>query len=1316
MGRALHLWLAAVGLWAALSGTSAAQAEDALATAPTVRVITTDFVLPGKLARLRLLAEAEGLRLDGLWVETDPRPADEWLSDADLIILDTPRGNDLAKVMGSLEGRLEALQVPWVRVGGGPPAFGGGLEPRAAARLSAYYANGGPANHRVLFAYASALMAGSDLVGFPDPEVLPASGVYHPDAPRPFAEVADYLAWAEPRWAADAPRLGVITYAGAISSGETALLDALVRSAEATGVAPVVFWFDAAKADAIGAIAGPAGLDVLVNLQHLQNGAARKAEFEALGLPVLSGFVYREGDLAAWRASPTGLAAQTTAVLLATPEAWGVSDPIVLATVDRGETRPIPAQVDALTAKAARLGALRAKPNADKRLTLMFWNHPGGEKNLGASNLNVPRSLAALTGRLAAEGYQVPPSDEAALIAQAQALLGGYYRPETLDDLLARGLAATLPVDDYRAWLDRQPAQIGAAVRERWGAPEAHWAVREVAGQRQFVIPRLSLGHLALMPQPPRADRPGESYHDTKVPPGHLYLAAYLLMREPLATDALIHFGTHGTQEWTPGKDRGLSVEDYPFLTVGDVPVFYPYIQDNVGEAIQARRRGRAVTISHQTPPFAPAGLYDELRDIHALVHEYGQLEDGPVRDRTADQIAALTLKEGVAQDIGWDEAAVAASFPDYMIDLHDHLHALAASVTPLGLHTFGEPAPPEQRLMTVMQQLGRPYYLQLGLDADELFAEDAEQIRQSEPYLLLYRHLREGAPPEALADEALRAYLTRAAELDRHLAETGEMEALLAGLSGRFIAAGPGGDPVRNPDVPSGRNLFSFEPDKLPTLAAYIAGGEAFESLQAAYLDQHGEPPRKLAFTLWSGEAVRTLGVVESQALHALGLRPVWDQGGRVVDLEIIPAAELGRPRVDVVFQITSVYRDQFDGFMRLLGGALNRLAVLDEPGNEVAANSARVEAQLIAAGQPADQARRLSAIRLFSNAPGDYGSGVPAAVLDSTAWESDGEVADRFLSRLQYAYGADAWGETVEGANLFAAQLSGVQAAVLSRSSNLHGVLSTDHPFEYLGGLSMAIRKLDGASPDLFITDARGSTPRVRTAASVLSDELRSRYLNPQWISAMQGEGYAGTLEILDVTNNLFGWQVTDPAMVRPDQWQAMHETFIMDRRELGLNAWFEAHNPTAQAQLIERLTETIRKGYWTPDAETLAELAERWSELTEAGAMAGEATTTALLRSGFGLSPQAPAPAPGPAASAPASPQSTASQPPPPEPAPPSPTVRGQVLEKVQPPTPAAPVSPWRALLGLAALLALTLIGAASQARPRPRSFLELSHARP
>lgn len=1295
-------------LWLLFIAVGATNAQ--VPTAPVIRVVTTDFVLPGKIARLDRWAKEQGLSVESLYVETDKRDPAVWGEGADLLVLDTPRGNDLAAVMAKAGKALEASKTPWLRVGGGPPAYGGGLSPELGRRLVSYYGNGGQANLGLFFAAYRTWRAGGDIASLPPAQILPKAGVYHPDAAAPFAKVEDYLAWGEGRWRQGAPRLGVITYGGALASGETDLLDAFVRAAEKDGLAPIVFWFEANDPEAIGKIAKAGKVDVLINLQHLQNGAARKAEFEALGVPVMAGFTYREGDIAAWRASPTGISPQMASVLLATPESWGVSDPMVVAAVEKGELTPIPEQVAAMVGKARRLALLRTKANADKRLTLMFWNHPGGEKNIGASNLNVPRSLAVLTQRLAAAGYDVPPTQEKILIEDAQAMLGGYYRPETLDGLLARGLATTAPLADYTAWLDRQPAAVKQVVVSRWGAPDRHWAVRTVGGRRVFVIPRLTLGKLTILPQPPRADRVGESYHDTKVAPGHLYLATYLMARQTLATDALIHFGTHGTQEWTPGKDRGLSVEDFPFLTVGDLPVFYPYIQDNISEAIQAKRRGRAVTISHQTPPFAPAGLYDELRDLHALIHEYDQLDVGPVRDRTAGQIQALARSSGLAGDMGWSDARLGAEFPVFLLALHDHLHALAATATPLGLHTFGEAAEVELRAATVMQQLGEPYYRRLGLDPKEVFAEDFGALKTSPAYVLTLRRLKSAEPLADIADPELSAMLERAAELDRNLAQTGEVEALLAGLSGGFVRPGSGGDPVRNPEVPSGRNLFAFEPDKLPTKAAYAAGMRAFDQLYDVYRRQHGAPPEKLAFSLWSGEAIRTLGIVESQALYAMGLRPVWDPGGRVTGLEIIPAQELGRPRVDAVLQATSVYRDQFDGFMRLVGAGVKRLAALDEPGNVVAANSQRIEAELIAAGMAPERARRLAAARIFSNAPGDYGSGVPEATLASTTWNKDDELADRFLDRLQYAYADDAWGEKPAEKNLFAAQLRGVQAAVLSRSSNLNGVLSTDHPFEYLGGLSMAVRRLDGKSPTLFITDARGAEPRIRDAASVLADELRGRYLNPEWIRAMKAEGYAGTLEVLDVTNNLFGWQVADPSMVRPEQWQAMHETFVMDRRKLGLNAWFEASNPTAQAQMIGRMTEAVRKGYWRPDERTLHEMAERWRELTaRKGAQRGAKPTTAVLEAalgGFGLSRGATAsPAKAAAPSAPARISPTP---------PPTPKVKGRLLEKVVPPPANAP-KPSHAMLGLLALIALLVAGAARQLLSNARISEESSYAK-
>ncbi|MCG6539736.1 cobaltochelatase subunit CobN [Pseudomonas sp. KSR10] len=1255
--------------------------------APEVQVVATEFVLQGKIDRLARLAGESGVGLSRAFLNSPDLSTDT----PDLLILDTPRPADLAAVQRALGEHLRDTRASWIRVGGGPPAFGN-LPEQVARRLIGYYANGGQQNYQHLFAYLRAWHGGKPTDTIAPPTELAESGYYHPAAPGPFERVEDYLAWGGERWAPDAPRVAFAIHRGALVDDQLRLIDALIARSEARGQAPMAFWMEDRDPQALTKVLGPAHSEVLVNLQHMQNGPARQAEFLELGIPVLATLTWREGDRNHWRASARGVAPRAAATMLTVPESWGMTDPLVIAAIEDGEPMPLPNQLDALLAKVDRLARLRRLPASEKRLALMFWNHPDGEKNVAASNLNVPLSVAKLTSTLHQAGYAVPERNEADLIETAQRLLGGYYRPETLDALLADNLAISLPLTDYQHWITDLPEPRRRALIERWGDPAGHWALRQVSGKPHFVIPAARLGALLLLPQPPRAGRPGEAYHDSKIPPDHLYLAAYQALREGFKADALIHFGTHGTQEWLPGKDRGLAVGDYPFLALDDLPVFYPYIQDNIGEAIQARRRGRAVVVSHQTPPFAPAGLYDELRDLHALIHQYMQLDVGAVREATVEHIRQGALQSGMLADLGWDEARMRTEPEGFMQALHDHLHEVAQANVPLGLHTFGEPAKPEHRLATVLQQLGQPYLQTLGLGEEEPVAEDFAGLQTSLPYHTLQRFLRDGESLDTIDDGRLREQIERALVLDAQLAEPGELEALLEGLSGGFVAPGPGGDPVRNPNVPSGRNLYAFEADKLPTSAAYEAGGRAFEQLLDTYRNDHeGALPEKLAFSLWSSEAMRHLGILESQVLHALGVRPVWDSSGRVQALEIIPAAELGRSRVDVVVQVTSVYRDQFDGFMRHLADVVERLSHLDEPGNVLASNSRALALRLRGQGLEAADAERLSQLRLFGNEPGDYGTGVSQLTMDSTNWDNESELAQQFLSRLQFGYGTGSWGEKIEGQNLFAEQLKGVQAAVMARSSELNGVLSTDHPFEFLGGLSSAVRHLDGASPSLYISDLRKREPRTTGAAGYLATELRSRYLNPQWIQAMQQEGYAGTLEVLNVANNLWGWQATDANMVRADQWQSLHETFVNDQRDLGINEWFEAHNPTAQAQLIERMVEAIRKGYWDAPAQTRRELVERWQALTtERGADAGEPVTREFieqLASGFGLALTSTQPEPETASTsdAPAA----------------SETVRGQVMQPV-PDQPAEEHERWRLLAGTFSLVLLSLIGALHQQR--------------
>lgn len=237
----------------------------------------------------------------------------------------------------------------------------------------------------------------------------------------------------------------------------------------------------------------------------------------------------------------------------------------------------------------------------------MYWNAPAGAENISASNLNIPSSIRSISSALHTEGYQTTVVSEQQTIDDAKLLLSGYYQPDTTLDLLERGYAASIPLTNYQAWFNALPRKQRQFILKWWGAPDKHQALREVNGELAFVFPVKQYGHLYVLPQPPRAGTVGHAIHNTKEPPDHLYLAVYLWLQQQHQMeemDALIHLGTHGSQEWTPGKARGLAASDFPYMTLGSLPVIYPYIQDNIAEALQAKRRGRATIISHQTPPF----------------------------------------------------------------------------------------------------------------------------------------------------------------------------------------------------------------------------------------------------------------------------------------------------------------------------------------------------------------------------------------------------------------------------------------------------------------------------------------------------------------------------------------------------------------------------------------------------------------------------------------------------------------------------------------------------------------------------------------
>ncbi|MDX9766871.1 MAG: cobaltochelatase subunit CobN [Ectothiorhodospiraceae bacterium] len=1336
--------------------------------APKIALLSTEFVLERKFELMQAAAEREGVSL--AWVQVDRADAaaiDNALDGAALVVIDAPRSDDRARVEEAAGGALRAATLPALHISVmNPPERlrAEGLPQAFAEQVYAYYVSGTTVNHERLFRYLRTWAEDGDLATVPPPRPLPDGGIWHPAAPEPvFADPRAYLEWWSERhgkaWDS-LPVIGVEISSSYIADGQTRMLDELVYALEAKGAVPLMFYRSTrlARRDAPSRrqSATPRAADngkpgfpnpkvrrkveidepmieldgrllpevLLVNTFLGGNPEGRKAWHQALDIPVVNIVNYRGGDRAAYRADRAGIGSFHLPFTLTSAEYIGLIDPVVVSTNEGGELVPMPEQLDMLVGKAVNLARLGRKANADKRLALLFWNHPPGEHNQGASNLNVPRSLERLTQRLKDEGYAVEPIAEQALIDSVATLLAPRYRPDGLTRLMQTPHWEGLPLARYLAWYATLPEEVRADIEAYWGPPAASRSLARVKGEPQFVVPRLKLGHLVIMPQPSRGDGSSDDeekhiFHDVKVPVHHGYLAAYLWIREQLGADAIIHFGTHGSQEWMPGKERGLWAFDQPNLLVGDTPVVYPYIVDNIGEAIHVKRRGRGVIVSHQTPPFSPAGLSDDFVVINDLIREYRSLDEGLVKANNRTLIIEQAVKMNIHQDLGWKVADLEARFEDFLRAIEDHLEDVGMAMQPLGLHTFAETALPEHRVSTVMQMLGQPLYDHLGIaDPKVVFRVDYRELEDSVPYRFVHDEVFSDKPLEAYEDAARRELVAQGRAFDRDLDAQSEHAGILRALGARWVDPSYGGDPIRNPDaLPTGRNMYGFDPSRVPTRAAYAAGVEAMQSLILAHQASHGEFPRKLAFTLWSTETMRHLGMLEAQILYAMGVRPVWDQGGRVIDMEVIPLTELGRPRIDTVISLTGLYRDQFPNVMEWFNRAIVMLAELDEPesDNPIRRNTLVIERLLRERGVAAGEARLFALTRVFGTESGDYGTRLPDATLASDRWEEgDGQLENLYLSRMSWAYGPDSsqWSRKLRDAggaeiNAYAEHLRGTSAAVFSRSSNLRGLLDTDHPFEYLGGISMAVRHLDGDAPQLYISNMRDPLKaRLQTAERFLSTELRAVYQHPNWVAEMQAEGYAGTLQLLNTINNFWGWQVMDRNVVRDDQWQEFHATYVMDRYELGVREWFEQTNPTALAQIAERMLEAARKGYWKTDEQTLRELTEIWMDIAERhDVYTANETFKAYVQElavGFGLgvatvdaaTPSAQTEAAAEPPDAAAEPETETTQP--------AEVVQGQVLRELQATAAEDVPPPWQGLLPLLLLLA-GFVHQARRARP-------------
>ena len=601
--------------------------------------------------------------------------------------------------------------------------------------------------------------------------------------------------------------------------------------------------------------------------------------------------------------------------------------------------------------------------------------------------------------------------------------------------------------------------------------------------------------------------------------PTHAFSAFYRWLREDFAAHAVLHFGTHGALEFMPGKQTGLSAKCWPERLIGSMPNFYLYAANNPSEGTLAKRRSGATLISYMTPPVSAAGLYKGLIDLKSSLDRWRTTPPEATAERDALAVMIAGQAEGLDLD-GTDITALSAK-----------VYELEETLIPFGLHVVGK-----------------------GMDA----AERAAMLAQMD---------LTGRDPAAL---------------DALMAADHELAAIVRALDGKYVAPVAGGDVLRNADImPSGRNVHGFDPFRLPSNFAVAEGARAAAQLVARHVDGGAAYPESIAMVLWGTDNLKSEGAQLAQALALIGARPRFDSYGRLAGAELIPLAELGRPRIDCIVTLSGIFRDLLPLQTRMLAEAAWLATVADEPETH---NFVRKHSLAHAAAQGCDL--ETAALRVFSNQEGSYGANVNL-MIDGSTWTDGDDLADSFERQKGFAYGRT--GAPVRQAALFKSALAGVELSYQNLESVELGVTTVDQYVDALGGMSRAITKNRGTAAPVYICDATQGAAKVRTLGEQVALETRTRMLNPAWTESILASGFEGVRNIEAQLTTTMGWSATTGEV---DQWvfQRTAETYVLDD---AMRARLSSLNPKASARMSGRLIEACERDLWRPDAATLAAL---------------------------------------------------------------------------------------------------------------------------
>ena len=1202
------------------------------------------------------------------------------------------------------------------------------------AAVKGYLNGGGRRNYRNLLAYLRRTVDGKRFdTDEPEPPVVrELKQFYHADPSDPEAEELDfdsveaYEAFLSRHGLLkpDAPRV--------IVTGQMGEPAELVARLEETG--NVVYSLRSLPAAIHNGQADSIRPSAVINMAHGRLGDAVVAFLTLRNIPLFAPLnVNRMVD--DWESDRMGMSGGFLSQSVVMPEIDGAIRSQVLFghRLDKKglqQVHAIPERLERFVGTVNRHIALQRKPNREKRVAIYYYKGPG-QNTLTASGMEVVPSLYNLLVRLRSEGYRVEnlpdaPAGLAALIQRQGAVFNGYAHGAK-SDFLKNGNPALISAGEYAAWTSEAvPAERMEEVRALDGEFPGGY-LSDDAGR--LALPRIELGNVVLLPQlaAGAGDDDFAIVHGTDAAPPHAYIASYLWARYAFRADAIVHFGTHGSLEFTPRKQVALSGSDWPDALIGPTPHLYVYSIGNVGEGMIAKRRSYAALQSYLTPPFMESGVRDTYRELNAAIQAYNDLlyADGQPDTRAAAlRVKRLTVELGIHRELRLDSLSAEPYTEAEIARIETFAEELAAEKVTGELYTMGEPYSAERIRSSVFAMSTEPIaYSLLALDkfrgrasadlekhrtlftrrylepARELVgrllsgaqqptdaficstagisAAELERAREiqrslSAPQEMMARMMAmasSGVPmqhpagipksgkgaskhpswipkigkrpantgqaekkPATMPAEAMaammglgkeyskeeREFARVVTELERTIRNVGnyrhaleqspeaELSSLTNALNGGYTAPSPGGDPVGSVlGLATGRNLYAVNAEATPSAQAWERGKELADETIRLYRQRHNDSlPRKVSYTLWSGEFIETEGATLAQVLYMLGVEPVRDVFGRVSDLRLIPSGELGRPRIDVVVQTSGQLRDLAASRLFLISRAVEMAAAAKDNlyENFVARGVVDAEQALIERGLSPKEAREVSTRRVFGGVNGNYGTGITGMVQRGDRWENSSEIAAVYLQNMGAYYGSEkAWEEVRQYA--LEAALTNTDAVVQPRQSNTWGALSLDHVYEFMGGMNLAVRNVTGREPDAYLSDYRNrNRVRMQELKEAIGVESRTTIFNPNYIREKMQGGASAANGFAEIVQNTYGWNVMKPDAIDNELWDEIYRVYVQDKFGLGVRGYFERQNPAALEEISAVMLETARKGMWRASDEQLAALAEIHAELID------------------------------------------------------------------------------------------------------------------